>query len=110
MVYNTEQQIRDGCGMSATLPTSAVIARWQALTDAMIEAFQPAPTELIAARIELNRCKVLYASLKKSGDKGPQDISSAQIAPLSPTEKTELDPSAVDSVPMNGQRYSTWRR
>ncbi len=113
MVYNTEQQIRDMCGMAASTPTSAQITRWQTLVDALILTYNSSPDENIAAIIEANRIGRLWNARKKlSGNDKWKDEAFDYINPLSKEEKELLQTEdiMVDSIPMNGQRQFTGRR
>lgn len=95
MVYNTEAQIRAACGMGATVPSSAEIAHWQSLADALIEAFKDDPTTGVAAGIELNRVAAIYNQTRKLT--GTSEIwksgSSIVVKPLSEAEMDSLDPT-----------------
>ena len=104
MGYNSIQQIRDLCGMSATLPTDAVIERWILLIDAMIEKYQPNPAADIAALIEGNRVAYLYYNMIHKNPKNLQAIQTFNIDPLSAAEKEMLMDTNVDSIAFNGKR------
>jgi hypothetical protein len=80
MVYNTEANIRAGLGMGAAIPTSAAIAYWQTLIDAVIDKDRTIDATT-AAVIEYNRISEIYWNLKK--DKNYKIV----IKPLSVEEK-----------------------
>lgn len=106
MAYNTEQQIRDICGMGATNPTSAQITRWQTLIDALITAYNDSPDSSIAAIIEANRIAEIYNKIMNGAQ--PTIGTAMAISPLSDSEKEMLlkEDIMVDSIPMNGKRWS----
>lgn len=106
MAYNTEQQIRDICGMGATNPTSAQITRWQTLIDALITAYNDTPDENVAAIIEANRISEIYRNTLRRNN--VEDGNMMAIKPLTPEEKDMLlkEDVQVDAIPINGKRWS----
>lgn len=107
----TEQQIRDICGMSATVPSSTVITRWQTLINAMILRFNPSPDDDVADLILTNRIAELYWKMKQA-NRGPNQAEQRfMIEPLSDAERMMLDTDDYyGSIPMNGTRSTDYAR
>jgi len=95
MGYNTVQQIRDLCGMSATVPTDAVIEQWQKLIGSMITQYKSGVGNGIAAVIEGNRISYIYWNMVHNNPKNLQAQQTFPIDPLSQGEKDMID--GVDS-------------
>ena len=105
----TEQEIRDICGMSATVPSSTVLTRWQTLIMAMIDRFNPSADADVADLIVTNRIGELFWNMKNLGTNQPQH--KFNIDPLSDAEREMLDTDDYyGSVPMNGQRSTDYAR
>lgn len=108
----TETQIREICGMSATVPSSSVITRWQTLIRAIIYKFNPDPDADVADLIITNRIGLLYWNMKQSSRGPNQAQQKFMIEPLSDAEKSLLDTNQYyGSIPMDGnQTYYNGRR
>ena len=112
MTYNTLLTIRGQFEMTATAPPDATLTAWQLMADNLIHGHNISPNAFNASVIEMNRIGNMYNQARKKTGDDRWKISTGKMDPLTDAEKSDIDVDEiqVDSVPMNGQRYSSGGR